>query len=171
MRISTLLTAGIVSAALAGTALAAAPGGKRAGYDPAQPTARADVLAKANARFDRIDTDNDGMIDAAEMTAHREQMKERMAKAMAAREARMTDEQKATWRERRAERTGWAARGTGEGGNWLARMDTDNDGMISRDEFTAPALKRFDRADADGDGIVTPEERAAAREARKARRS
>lgn len=172
MRISTLLTAGIISVSLAGTALAAAPGGQRAGWDPAQPTARADVIAKANERFDRIDTNNDGMIDAAEMAAHREQMKARIAERMAQREARMTDEQKARWQEKRGERkSGWVARGAGEGGNWLARLDTNNDGMISRDEFTAPMLKRFDRADANGDGIVTPEERAAAREARRAQRS
>lgn len=172
MRISTLLTAGIISASLAGTALAAAPGGPRAGWDPSQPTARADVLAKANERFDRIDTNNDGMIDAAEMTAHREAMKERMAERMAARQANATDEQKARWQEKRGERKGrWVARGSGERGDWFARMDANNDGMISREEFTAPALRMFDRADANGDGIVTPEERAAAREARRAQRS
>jgi hypothetical protein len=171
MRLTTLLTAGIISASFAGTAFAAAPGEKRAGYDPATPTARADVLAMTNARFDRIDTNNDGMIDAAEMTAHREQMKARMAERRVAREASATDEQKARWRERRGDHSGWVAKGAGERGNWFARMDANNDGMISREEFAAPALKMFDRADADGDGIVTPEERAAAREARKAQRS
>lgn len=187
MRISTLIAPGLIALTLTGTAIAAAPDGKRAGYDRTAPTERADVIAMANQRFDRIDTNQDGMIDAAEMAAHREQMKERMkerrAKRMAARDAAgdATTEEgaKATMRERKrggnwAERKRggrWAEGKRGERGDWFARLDSDGDGMISRDEFMAPALKRFDRADADGDGIVTPEERAAAREARRAQRS
>ena len=37
--------------------------------------------------------------------------------------------------------------------------------------FAAPMLRRFDRMDANNDGIVTPEERSAARAARKNARS
>lgn len=188
MRISTLIAPGLIALTLTGTAMAAGPDGKRGGYDRTAPTARADVIAMANQRFDRIDINQDGMIDAAEMAAHREQMKERMkerrAKRIAAREAASdaasdaaseasTDEgAKTSWRTRKGKRGGgWAGKQRGERGDWFARLDTDGDGMISRDEFIAPALKRFDRADADGDGIVTPEERAAAREARRAKRS
>ncbi len=180
MRISTLIAPGLIALTLTGTAMAAAPDGQRGGYDRTAPTARADVISMANQRFDRIDTNQDGMIDAAEMAAHREQMKDRMkerrAKRIAAREAASeaaTDEgAKTSWRTRKGKRDGgWAGKQRGERGDWFARLDTDGDGMISRDEFIAPALKRFDRADADGDGIVTPEERAAAREARRAQRS
>jgi hypothetical protein len=169
MRISSLLAAGLVCLAITGTAQAA-PERKRAGYDRTQPTSRADMIASVNQRFDKIDANKDGMIDAAEMAAHRETMKERRAERMAALEARATDEQKARWGERMANRKGgWAGKGTGERGNWFSRLDTNDDGLISREEFAVSAMKRFDRADADGDGIVTAEERAAARDARKAR--
>lgn len=190
MQKASLIGAGLVSLMLAGTALAA-PDGKRAGLDRSAPVARAYMLAMANTRFDRIDANQDGMIEAAEMTAHREQMREKMRERRAERRAQRmaaqaeagadaaTDDadsagDAARWQERRAQRmAAMAKRGDGQPGQrgqWLARMDTDGDGMISRDEFAARAMKRFDRADADSDGIVTPEERAAMREARRARR-
>jgi hypothetical protein len=43
--------------------------------------------------------------------------------------------------------------------------------MISKAEFQAAAMARFDKADANGDGIVTAEERQAAREARRGARN
>jgi hypothetical protein len=44
----------------------------------------------------------------------------------------------------------------------LARADGNSDGTVSLAELTGAALKRFDRADANKNGIVTPEERQAA---------
>lgn len=179
MRISSLLATGLVFVALTGTALSAHEG-MRGGYDRAEPTSRADMLASVSQRFDMIDTNKDDMIDATEMAAYRDQMKQRRAERMAARatagDAETSEGAKSRWHERRGKRMGaWAEKGAGNAdgtrGGWLSRLDTDNDGMISREEFAAPALKRFDRVDADGDGIVTPQERAAAREARKAKRN
>jgi len=50
-----------------------------------------------------------------------------------------------------------------------AVIDTDKDGKVSKEEFVAMALQRFDRADADHDGQLTKAERDAAREAMRAR--
>lgn len=190
MRISTMLAASAVSLALTGAAMAA-PEGPRARFDPAASVTRADTLAMANQRFDRIDANKDGMIDAAEMAAHREKMQEwrekRRAQRIAARadapaatsDDAATAERRARWAKRAEERAAAgeghsagqsAGKRDGTRANGFARLDTDGDGMISRDEFTAPALKRFDRADANSDGVVTPEERAALREARRAAR-
>lgn len=44
------------------------------------------------------------------------------------------------------------------------RQDTNQDGMVSLEEALAHSEARFDEADADGDGILTEEERAAARQ-------
>lgn len=177
MRTTAFFAAGAFGLVLAGAALAA-PHGQHARFDPAASVTRADTLAMANARFGRIDANKDGMIDAAEMAAHREKMQEWRAKRMAARAdapAAADDaakaERRARWAKRAEERAAnGAGKAEGKRGNWFARLDSDGDGMISRDEFTAPALKRFDRADANSDGIVTPEERAAMREARRAAR-
>lgn len=52
-----------------------------------------------------------------------------------------------------------AARGKHRGhGGHFKRMDTDNDGKVSRAEALAAAEAMFDRADANGDGFLTPEE-------------
>lgn len=42
-----------------------------------------------------------------------------------------------------------------EGPSWLARLDTDGDGRICRDEF----IQAFDRLDVDGSGCIEPDER------------
>jgi Ca2+-binding EF-hand superfamily protein len=44
----------------------------------------------------------------------------------------------------------------------LQRLDTNHDGKISLDEMTANQMRRFDAADANHDGVLTPEERQAA---------
>ena len=62
--------------------------------------------------------------------------------------------------------------GRNVGGNaaaMIARLDSDKDGKVSLAELSARTLAMFDRADANHDGIVTPEERQAAREAMRAR--
>lgn len=177
MRTTVILTAGALGLTLAASALAA-PQGPRARLDPTASATRTDTLAMVSQRFDQIDTNKDGMIDAAEMAAHREKMKEWREKRMAARAAAPAASDDAANPERRAR---WAKRAEmrakadeaeaeGKRGNGFARLDTNGDGMISREEFAAPAMKRFDRADANGDGVITPEERAAMREARRAAR-
>lgn len=153
MRALPILTAGAMALVLAAPAMAA-PDGKRAGYDRSAPVARADMMTKVDARFAKIDTNGDGTIDAAEMAAYRDAMRTVRAERIAA----MTEEERAKMQERRAGmKERWAKRG------WLARVDANGDGLISREEFAAPAMKRFERMDADGDGIVTPDERKAAR--------
>lgn len=57
-----------------------------------------------------------------------------------------------------------ASRGKGHGGRHMKRLDADSDGKVSRAEAIAGATTAFDRADADKDGFVTPEEMRAARQ-------
>ena len=44
-------------------------------------------------------------------------------------------------------------------------LDKNKDGKLSKEEFPAPLQPAFERMDANGDGFVTPEEEAAARNA------
>lgn len=44
---------------------------------------------------------------------------------------------------------------------WFAQADTDGNGTISKDEFTADAGKKFDEADTNDDGQLTKEEKMA----------
>jgi len=50
----------------------------------------------------------------------------------------------------------------------MSKVDTNADGVISQNEFMAPAMARFDKTDANADGFIDKDERKAAREARKA---
>ncbi len=176
MRTTAFLTAGTLGLVLAGAALAA-PQGQRARLDPAASVTRADTLAMINARFDRIDANTDGMIDAAEMAAHQAKMQERRSQRMAGRAVARTDEGAANETATAARREAWerlakarAEARSAQGQFGFAMRDADGNGLISREEFTAPALTRFDRTDANSDGVITPEERAAMREARRMRR-
>jgi Ca2+-binding EF-hand superfamily protein len=45
----------------------------------------------------------------------------------------------------------------------IARLDTNRDGKISAAEFRTPKMAKFNRVDANHDGIVTPQEIQAAR--------
>lgn len=59
----------------------------------------------------------------------------------------------------------------GTAGAWpLDRMDTDDDGAISREEFMNKHEQMFDKLDADGDGQISADERRAAHEKFKERR-
>ncbi|WP_197489889.1 EF-hand domain-containing protein [Erythrobacter neustonensis] len=169
MRTLSTLTAGALALALVAPAIAA-PGGAHAGHDRAQPLARAEMLAKVEQRFARLDTDRDGTISAAEMAAHREARKaaraERLAAMSAEDKARFEarkEARRAAMQERKAARL--AAGEPRKKGGWLARVDANGDGAVTRDEFAARALLRFDRMDADKNGTVTPEERKASRRA------
>lgn len=44
------------------------------------------------------------------------------------------------------------------GNQWLAAMDTDHDGTVSKQEFTAYMDAQFDKADADHDGTLNAQE-------------
>ena len=59
--------------------------------------------------------------------------------------------------------------GGGPGGGMARMFDADGDGRITRDEFVAGSLRRFDMIDADHDGQLTKTERQAAMEAMRAR--
>ena len=157
MRIATFLTGGLVSLALAGTAVAAPPQSLRGDFDKNGEVTLAEINARLDQRFQKIDTNGNGEIEQAEMQAAHEQRRAKRAERREARGAEMADK-------RGGERRG-GKRGEGRG-----QIDANGDGVITRAEFGAKALARFERADANKDGVVTAEERSALREARKAGR-
>ena len=107
---------------------------------------RAEAIAQADARFAQMDTDHDGRITAGKMRAYREALHDRVVAS--GRDVPMPPE------------GGRKHDGTGR------RMDPNGDGSVTREEFEARALKRFDRMDADHDGTIDATERANAAEMR-----
>lgn len=160
MRISTLLAGGLISVALAGTAVAG-PRGGGADLDKDGQVTKTEMTAHLDQRFKAIDTNSNGQIEMAEMQAARQMQHEKRAERRGARSDENAGKRPGG---KRGERQG-AKRGGQRG-----PIDGNGDGIISREEFGARALERFERADANADGVVTQQERAAMREARKGRR-
>ena len=126
--IGAMLTAGV---AIATQTQTSAP--------PKQPITKAQMLTRADARFDRLDTNKDGQLSA----------EERKAGMAAARKAM-------------AERKGGEVqdfmpggrRGGDMGERMMKRVDTNGDGLISKAENRAMVEARFARMDADRDGTI-----------------
>ncbi len=119
-------------AAVAGFANAQGPRNQDANGDGVVSAQEYEDAAKA--RFQRMDPNHDGVIDAAELAAIEKRMEER-----------------------RAERPDAAPRPGGGGGNWAA-MDVDHDGKITEAEALAASKARFEKLDADKDGKLSEAE-------------
>jgi Ca2+-binding EF-hand superfamily protein len=148
------------------------------------PQTRAQVQAKVQEHFAKLDTNKDGAITQAEFDAHRAAMKTEWQAKRAERRAEMfgkldTDKNgqlsKAEFNAPRPDRG--EGKGDGEhrghwrghhggmgggmmmgGGDMFARLDANKDGKVTLAEASAKALEMFDKADANKDGTVTPEE-------------
>lgn len=125
----------------------AAHGARVARSGKAAKAAHAGKPSRSERLFDRADANRDGLITRAELTA----MPRPDPAKLAGRGAKMGH--------------------MGMMGRMLSTADLDKDGRISAAEAQQAAVQRFDRADSNRDGMLTPEERKAAREARRAKRS
>lgn len=138
-----LLTATAIGAMLAaGVAIAMQ---SEAPAAPKKPVTKAEMLARADARFDRMDTNKDGQLDANERKAGNEAARAATAERKG---GEMVDFM-----------PGAGRRGGMVGEGMLQRIDTNGDGMVSKAENRAAAEARFARMDANGDGTIGADER------------
>ncbi len=107
-----------------------AMGGERRRWWRRGPITKDDFDARTRSRFARMDANGDGTVDVAE------------AKALI--ERRM---------ERRSKR--WQRRGRKFAERMIRRFDGDKDGKVTRAELDARIKEKFQRADLDGDGVIT----------------
>ena len=124
--------------------LAGAAAAQTADSRPRADVTRAQLAARLDARFARLDTDRDGngALSPTEFAARGD----------------------------RAER-GEGRRGGRRRFGGGAGVDANGDGTISRAEFQARALARFDRGDLDRNGVLTAAERQQARAGMRAQRA
>ncbi len=172
------LTIGLSALALVGggsAALAMHHGGGMkadANGDGVVTRAEAEAEAGATAMFAKMDANNDGTLNAADREARKQARRTKMFAALDAdnngqisRDEFMNHEHEG----KRGKGHKMGKRGH-RGGKMMLRMaDTDKDGNISQAEFTAAAMSRFDKTDANNDGQVTAEERQAHREQMRAK--
>jgi len=173
----TLFAAGALMLVLlgAGGATAAADNAGRPGK-PVGDQTRAQLAQQLDQRFAKLDTNRDGKITPEERTA--------AGKGRADQRFAALDKDgngslsRAEFDARRGEpgghrgggERGWHRGGHGHHGFGRGMMDTDKDGTVTKAEFQARALARFDRMDTDHNGVVTPAERQAHWTAMKANR-
>lgn len=130
-----------------------------------------DEMRDRRGRFARIDTNNDGSLSFEEQAAA---TSARFARMDADNDGKLTPEEMGPGRHRGPGMApGDPGRGGPEGarpdggprmaGMMLRQVDTNNDGRISREEMRAQADRRFDRMDANKDGVIDQAELQAGR--------
>lgn len=123
-------------------------GSRAAGMDHGM---HSDMHRDPGAMFDRLDANHDGVISRDEFTAAHQAMAQKMSG-----NDRMGG--------------GMHAMHGGMMGRMFAMADADRDGRVSLGEATNAAAAMFDRADANHDGTLTPDEMRAAHQAMGGRR-
>jgi len=176
----------VAALSLSGSALAAPAKGPR--HDG--PASRAEAAARTDELFARLDANGDGLIDPKDRQAREGGL---FAKLDADHDGTLSPQEFAAGAPKRGAmhmrglprrggpmamhgmRGGKMDRGFGppmmKRGAMLRAADTDNDGAISKVEFEAATLGRFDAADADHDGSLTGAERHAAKQAKRGERA
>lgn len=124
---------------------------------------RTEALSAADRHFARMDRNSDGVLTADELRGRHHKGHHRPgapgADTKTPPPGAVTPLQ--TDRDGRVDKP---ARGAAAGrmdARMLARLDTDRNGSVSREEFRAAAAKRFDRTDTNRDGRIDAAERAA----------
>lgn len=170
------ITLSLVGAALlATTGVAVAQGGQDGRRGPVADITREQAVARADAQFARLDVNRDGSVTADEARqarqANRAERRGQMFDRLDAnRDGSISREE---FNQRPAMRGGEGREGRGmragrqgrRGGAEArgARM-FGADGVVTREEFRARALQRFERLDLNRDGTVTAAERQQARQ-------
>jgi Ca2+-binding EF-hand superfamily protein len=130
------ITVMAVIAALMASVAVAEPDGNKGGKGEGKSITREEALERAAKRFDTTDKNGDGVIDA--------------------------DEAKKRWAQKRAD----MKKKHPDRKSSAEKADTGKVWEpISRADALERAAKRFDANDKDGDGVLTPEERKAAKKA------
>ena len=149
-------------------ALAAASGPAVAQTQPAAPTAakpmtRAQFVAQSDSAFAANDANHDGFINVAELQAAQSRDLQRVQAAAQARlqaEFKMLD----TNHDGQLSQAEFLAvarvRANETPQQMLQALDTNHDGKVSADEFRGARMQQFNKADANRDGVVTPQEAA-----------
>lgn len=139
-----LLTATAIGAMLA-AGVAIAMQTETPAATPKQPITKAQMIERADARFDRMDANKDGQLSAEERKAGAEAARAAMAERKGGEMADFMP--------------GGGRRGGMMGEKMLARIDTNGDGLISKAENRAAIEARFARMDANADGTLAGDER------------
>ena len=147
----------LLAALLAGAGFAASVGTTVAQTAPAADDGvqtRDEAMARADARFDKMDANKDGKLTPDEM---------RLARPMGGPDGPPPPADGAAPPPPPPAGAGGPG---GPGSRMFSMLDANGDGTIDRNEYRALAARRFDRMDTNKDGKIDAAERQAARDAR-----
>jgi len=139
--IALVLSAGLGLTAVAGAALADKGQGMfgRADTNGDGFVSKEEFAAGRKAMFAKLDANGDGTVDQAELDKARE-----------------------AWHEHKSQQTGSSAQAETPNkehhGRFMARIDTNNDGKVTTEEFAAAGDAMFAKFDANGDGKLAQDE-------------
>ena len=132
-----------------------------------KPITKAEFTTNIDARFGTIDTNKDGSLSSAEITAVQQKALQQAAVAQQQRvdaEFKRLDTNKdnqLSAAEFRA--AAQPVRASETPAQMIAQLDSNKDGKVSGAEYRAIPLGNFERMDSNKDGAVTPQEVEAAR--------
>ncbi len=169
--VASIVGLSLASLAVAGSAFAAHHEGRGPDANGDRNITRAEAQAHADAQFTRMDANKDGKIDAADRAARQA---EHFAMRDTNKDGSLSREEFSAGANRGARSEGaenphrmaseGGERGGRHGGRMMLRLaDANQDQAISKSEFAAAHLRRFEMADANKDGTLTREERQAAK--------
>lgn len=166
----------IILTAMAAPALVAAAPAPRAAAPATAPAAaapkpmtRAEFLGNVKARFEAMDANHDGVLDATEVTAA-QQKELQQANAIEAQRAAAEFARLDTNHDGQLSKAEFMAAAPAVKANQtpqqiIGGFDANKDGKISLEEYQARPLASFNRIDTNHDGVISPQELEAARSA------
>jgi Ca2+-binding EF-hand superfamily protein len=171
-----IFAAAVALAASPALATAAAPAPAKPAAAPAKPAAqaltRAALTRQLDGTFKAVDTNGDGTLSAQEIGAAELKVLQQRASAVRGRlDAEFTkldtnkDGQLSKAEFMAAAPTGPTA--APNGAPALAQLDKNKDGKVSLDEYRAPRLAVFDKADTNHDGTISAAEQQALAKSRR----
>lgn len=136
----------------------------QAGQGAQQQPTRANLVRSLDANFKTVDTNGDGTLSSPELAAAEGKVQQRRIAALRTRyEGEFTKLD--TNKDGQLSKTEFmvaapnASSATPNGAAIVAKLDSNKDGKVTPDEYRAPVLVNFDKADTNKDGVLSQAER------------